>query len=137
MANLSRVLATLWLKRSATKSKWNGHALTNVPENVHTNVQCPLPKRFLPAVNQPALALAKEAKKRLRAEVAVWKDRGRIGSKPQFKVNGYLADSRKPRTLSSFPALSVVKDTKDMEWTGSEIIANDWYKPVLGHTYEL
>ena len=54
-----------------------------------------------------------------------------------FKVKGHLADSRRLRTLSSFPAYLTVKDTEDMEWTSAEIMANDWYKLVPGHPYEL
>lgn len=40
------VLGTLWLKRSATRSAFFGHTLTNVPLNTHHRVSCQLPPRF-------------------------------------------------------------------------------------------
>ena len=137
---LSIVLNTIWLRRSATRSKFFDQPLTNVLPNIHHDVECILPPEFLEVVNSEVLTITSVLQKELDQATAKWEATvPRLTPKPQLNMNNWLLRARRMRILSSFPRLGTLDKTRRLSYTGKEDrnADNGWIKPVGGRLYEL
>jgi len=60
------VLKTLWLKCSATQFTFYNHSLTDVPLNMHQNIDCLLLNRFVDLVNALIATISSNLKNELQ-----------------------------------------------------------------------
>jgi len=63
---LTQVLKTLWLKCSATQFTFYSHSLTDVPLNMHQNIDCLLSDRFVDLVNALIAIISSNLKNELQ-----------------------------------------------------------------------
>ncbi len=63
---LTQMLKTLWLKCSATQFTFYSHSLTDVPLNMHQNINCSLLNRFVDLVNASIAIISSDLKNELQ-----------------------------------------------------------------------
>ena len=63
---LMQMLKTLWLKCSATQCTFYSHSLTDVPLNMHQNIDCLLLNRFVDLVNASIAIISSNLKNELQ-----------------------------------------------------------------------
>ena len=63
---LTQVLKTLWLKCSATQFTIYSYSLTDVPFNMHQNINCLLLNRFVNLVNASIATISSDLKNELQ-----------------------------------------------------------------------
>ena len=134
--DLQEVLSALWLRRDATESKFFGHPLVELTPNVHRIIRVSDPNAAR-IVNTPAQQMAKSTDATYQRRLAKWEAGSKMAEKPKLMVNNFLDDVRALRILSSFPALKMIEQTKDLKHTGQEIRDKGWCSITTYHPYNL
>ena len=136
---LTRVLRTLWIKRSASRSKFFNDTLTPSVPNTHYDVDCQLPEKFKELVNSPVMAITDQLKKANEKARHTWMADGQKGSEPQINISSWMMRVRRLRILSTFPVLGLLEDTKNLSLSGVEDRSKEkaWVSLSKKHLYDL
>jgi len=137
LTNLTTILNTLWLKRSATQFTFYEHSLTDVPLNTHQSIDCLLLNWFVNLVNALIVIISSKMKNKLQDKLQIWQDNNCLRNELTLNLNNWLHRVRRLRVLSMFSMLKILKATKDLTLTEIEDHQKDWICNQLSHLYNL
>jgi SNF2 family DNA or RNA helicase len=138
---LSTVLNTLWLRRTSDQSRFFDQPLTDVLPNIHQEIICRLPAKYVDIVNSDTGTITVALQQQLarqQAEADAKRKSGRVFvPEPEININNWLMKARRMRILSTFPRLGTLPATRSLSFTGDEDTKNGWVTLVDKKTYEL
>ena len=140
LATLANVLGTLWLRRSPETSSFFGYKLVVLPKHHCLTRDCPTGSETQKVYDDLTAKIHIEMKRTLATRKQKWIDSGRVGEPPKVAANMWMRMNRTLRILSTFPALASNSETKDLQWTGEELVVQKWAKRIrndLGNLAEV
>ncbi len=137
LTNLTTVLNTLWLKRSASQFTFYKHSLTDVSLNTHQSIDCSLLNWFADLVNALVVIISSKMKNKLQDKLQIWQNNNCLRDEPTLNLNNWLHRVRRLWVLSMFSMLKILKATKDLTLTEIEDCQKGWICNQLSHLYNL
>jgi len=137
LMNLTTVLNTLWLKRSASQFTFYEHSLTDVSLNTHQSIDCSLLNWFVDLVNALIAIISSKMKNKLQDKLQIWWDNNCLRNELMLNLNNWLHKVRRLWVLSTFSMLKILKATKNLMLTEIKDCQKDWICNQSDHLYNL
>lgn len=119
------VLEQIMIRRLTT-DKWFNHPIVNLPPMDEKDLYCESNKRYSHRLHDMEREVRNQVIRELERKRQEWIQKGKQGNEPRVNSRMYFTYASRLRLVASFPALSELLESGEVDLTGKQLVHKGW-----------